>query len=215
MIQIIPSILVQSEQQFLDQVRGLHNSVDAIQLDIADGEFVPNATWANPETIKKTKQKVELHLMVQKPLEEIKKWIGNPAIYRVFVHYESSVGHLTEILAEIHAAGWQAGIVLNPETPVAAIEPNFSAVDVIMFMGVHPGFQGQELLSGTLQRVQELKRKKTNHIVELDGGVNEETLPDIIKSGVDAICPGNAIFGNDRSPEENVKRMKQIINESK
>ncbi|OGH77708.1 MAG: hypothetical protein A3G08_01015 [Candidatus Magasanikbacteria bacterium RIFCSPLOWO2_12_FULL_47_9b] len=211
MIDIIPSLLVQSEQEFLKQYRGLKKSVSQIQLDIADGVFVPNATWGNPEVIKKkVDMRVELHLMVKEPLNELKKWQSVEQVVRILVHYEC-MDNLKDIFPTLHAYGWDISIVLNPDTPIAALDPYLPEIKGVMFMGVYPGFQGQKFISETINRVRQFKEKKTNHVVELDGGVNMETLPDIVKSGVDVICPGSAIFGNERSPEENVKRMKTII----
>jgi len=212
MIQIIPSILVQSEEEFLHCLKGLKQSVEQIQLDIADGEFVPNTTWSNPEIVKKyiDNISVELHLMTNDPMKELKRWAALEQINRVLVHYES-VKDFTTTLSTLHAYGWNVSIVLNPNTPIEVLNPYLKEITGVMFMGVFPGFQGQEFLHETLQKIQNFKKLGTSHFTELDGGVNEKTLPKIVKSGVDAICPGSAIFGNKKTPKENVEKMREII----
>lgn len=211
MTQIIPSILVQSEDEFRKCLDGLSGAVPHVQLDIADGVFVPNATWGNPDVIRKLKKiTVELHLMVANPLSELERWKGVKTITRALFHYESG-DDLPKIIQIIQDQGWQAGLVLNPGTPIEVLTPYLNTIQAVQFMGVHPGFQGQEFLHETPGKIQNFKKLGTAHFTELDGGVNEETLPKIIKSGVDAICPGSAVFGNEKSPKENVEKMKTLI----
>ncbi|MBT4120985.1 MAG: hypothetical protein HOA57_01160 [Candidatus Magasanikbacteria bacterium] len=213
MIQIIPSVLVKSKDEFINQVSGLEDSVTMIQLDIADGKFVPNTTWADPEIVKKNCDlSVELHLMVSDPLEELKKWKKVKQIKRVLVHFES-VNDFREVIFELeNETDWQLGIVINPDTPYEKIEPYLNEVASVMFMGVIPGKQGQGLISEVLDSITNFTIDYPDMLTEIDGAVNEETLPAIAKTGVKAICPGSAIFGNDKSPKENVEKMEDIIN---
>ncbi len=211
-MQIIPSILVQSEEEFIEQITNVQDSVKQVQLDIADNKFVPNTTWANPEIVKQyTKINVELHLMVADPLEELKKWEGIEQIKRVLVHYES-VDDFEVVLTALKDKDWQVGVVINPDTELEAIEPFLEKVQSVMFMGVHPGKQGQELIPEVLERIQELTISHPDVFTEIDGGVNESTLPQIIQSGVRAICPGSAIFKNTLPAAESVKQMEESIN---
>ncbi|MFA4831325.1 MAG: ribulose-phosphate 3-epimerase [Patescibacteria group bacterium] len=209
-MEIIPSILVQSAEEFTAQIHAVENTLNQIQLDIADGKFVPNTTWAEPATVKKeAKINVELHLMVEHPIAEIKKWKNVPQVKRALFHFEAK-DDIEKTIAAIHANGWEASIVLNPDTPVGALDSYLDKIEGVMFMGVYPGFQGQKFIPQTIDRIKEFKAKKTNHFVELDGAVNEETLPSIVMSGVDAICPGSAVWQNGK-PAENIKRMREII----
>ncbi|MBI5222463.1 MAG: hypothetical protein HY980_03130 [Candidatus Magasanikbacteria bacterium] len=220
-MQIIPSVLVQTEEQFSQQMKGLGDSVKQIQLDIADGKFVPNVTWANPAVVKKLRKlNVELHLMVADPLTEVKKWTGVPQVKRVLFHYESqgchperpegAEGSLSKIINFAKKNNWQVGIVLNPDTPTSVIEPYLDKLDAVMFMGVHPGFQGQSLIKEVLTKMTKFISQHPNVFTEIDGAVNESNLPDIIKTNVNAICPGSATFGHG-SPAENVQKMRKII----
>ncbi len=212
-MQIIPSILVPDEQTFLDWSSSVEDCLSMIQLDIADGQFVNNTTWADPEVVGENLQiDCELHLMVQNPLEEARKWEGIQQVKRVLVHYESNPEDVGNILAQIHSYGWEVGLVLNPGTPLDVIENLAEEVDSLMLMGVVPGKQGQSFIPETIDRLKACREKYPNLFIELDGAVNENTLPDIVETKINAICPGSAIFGNDREPKENVERMREIIN---
>lgn len=208
---IIPSILVQSEEEFLDQYHAVKHSVSCIQIDIADGIFVPNKTWADPAIVKDIVAiDIELHLMTSNPFEEMERWKNVRQVKRALVHYETIQDMPEKALAAIEAHGWQKSIVLSPNTPTSVIGAIAKRLFGVMFMGVNPGFQGQKLISSVLKNIIATKKKYPHLFLEIDGGVNEATLPDIAKTGVDAVCPGSAIFKNKRSPKENIERMRHI-----
>ncbi len=211
MIEIIPSILVQTEEEFIQNIEGLGQSVNMIQLDVADGIFVSNKTWADPIIVKKLVQiEIELHLMVQNPLEELQRWTQIPLIKRVHLHFESIQNDMDNTILAVREAGYEVGIALNPETPIDVLEPYINEIDAVLFLSVHPGKQGQPFVPEVLEKIKAFRSKGWNHFVEIDGAVNENTLPEILKTGVDAVCPGSAIFKNG-SPEQNVKKMvKQV-----
>ncbi len=213
MIQIIPSVLVKTAEEFIAQVSGLEDSVAMIQLDIADGKFVPNTTWADPEIVKDNcNLNIELHLMVSDPLEELKKWKEVEQVKRVLVHYESVVDFREVIFELENETDWQIGIVINPDTDYELIEPYLNEVQSVMFMGVIPGKQGQGLIPEVLANIINFTIDYPDMFTEIDGAVNEGTLTSIAKTGVKAICPGSAIFGNDNTPANNVERMRESIN---
>ncbi len=212
MIDIIPSILVPNEQTFLEWSKAVEEILPMIQLDIADGKFVPNKTWADPDVVsEKLEIDCELHLMVQDPLKKIRMWDGVQQVKRVLVHYESDREHVADILNQIRSYGWEVGLVLNPDTPFDVVDDLIEDIDSLMFMGVVPGKQGQKFIPETIDRLNTARERFPELYIELDGAVNEDTLPDIAKTGVNAICPGSAIFGNDQEPAENVKRMREMI----
>jgi len=213
-MQIIPSMLTQTRDEFFEQLNAVQGSVDMIQIDIADGLFVPNMTWSNPEEIGMYLIiDCELHLMVENPLEEIEKWEDVDQVKRVYFHFDAVGPDESEnILKVIQANNWQAGIVLNPDTPIEMIEPLLPLIDAVMFMGVHPGFQGQDYIPETTKRMRDFKSRYKKTFVALDGAVNMQTLPDIITSRIDAICPGSAIFRNEKTPANNVETMNELIN---
>jgi ribulose-phosphate 3-epimerase len=210
-MQIIPSVLVQSEEEFIKQITGVQNSVEMIQLDIADGKFVPNTTWADPDVVEQyTNIDVELHLMVQNPLQEVERWTATEVVKRILVHYES-VEDFGHTLNELKKYNWEIGVVINPDTSIEKIKPYLSDLQSVMFMGVVPGFQGQGLIPEVLENIVNFNSEYSHIFTEIDGAVNKETLPDIIQTEVKAICPGSAIFGNG-DPADNVKDMENIIN---
>lgn len=212
-MQIIPSILVQSQKEFEKQIKSIQDILPIAQLDITDGKFVPNTTWADPGVVEKIATiDIELHLMVQNPLLEMERWSACEQVKRVLVHYETTNENLSNIIQTIQNYGWQVGVVLNPDTPINMLDPYIDDLNSVMFMGVIPGFQGQNLIPEVLEKIKEFKSLYPTIFTEIDGAVNEQTLPDIIASGIDAICPGSAIFKNERNPAENVQRLKDIIN---
>lgn len=209
---IIPSILVHSEEEFIKQVNAVQNNVDLIQIDIADGKFVPNTTWAEPQTIETyARMSVELHLMVNDPLSTLEKWIDVKNIKRVFIHCESPK-NVKRALEFAKINSWEKGLAINPDTDIEKIEPYLNLLDAVMFMGVNPGFQGQGFAHSVLNKIKDFKIKHPEIFVGLDGAVNFATLPEILAVGVDAVCPGSAIFGNQIPPKENIEKMKKIIN---
>ena len=211
-MQIIPSILVDTKEKLQQQLQALGKSVSRVQIDIADGIFVNNTTISDPATVQKyAETEVELHLMVSQPLKELLKWHKVEQIQKILIHIES-VKNLHEIFPTLHAYGWEIGLVLNPETDIKILDEYIGEIKGVMFMGVNPGKQGQNLLSKVLTNIKKFKTKYPHIFVELDGGVNEQNLEKIIDTGVDAICPGSAIFGNEKKPEQNIKNIKKIIN---
>ena len=215
-VQIIPSILVKSKSEFLSQIIAIENSVAMVQIDIGDGKFVPNTTWYNPEVTRDNlKMDAELHLMVSDPLSVSKQWLNVPQLERILVHYESIRDLKNTIEQLLQLNDWQIGVVLNPATNPVAIESYLPQLSSVMFMGIHPGFQGQPIIPEVLLRIREFKNKHPETFVEIDGGVSEKTLSKIITAGVDAICPGSAVFRNERTPAENIARLKRLMQERK
>lgn len=212
-MEIIPSVLVQTEEEFLTQINAVKDVLSMIQLDIADGKFVPNTTWADPTVVlEKAPIDIELHLMVNDPLSELKKWTVVEKVKRVLIHFES-VSDLKETITKAKKMrDWQVGVVLNPDTDPSVIEPHLTSLDAVMFMGVYPGFQGQSLVREVLTAMSSFIQKHPDVFTEIDGAVNEETLKDIQTTGVQAICPGSAVFKRDYSPKEAVEKLKDIIN---
>jgi len=211
-MQIIPSILVDSEKEFIREISSIQTELEQVQLDIADGKFVPQTTWADPEIVEKyTDIDMELHLMVAEPLAELQRWTATEVVKRVLIHYES-VDNFGEIITNLKNYPWEIGVVLNPDTDIEVINDYLPDLDSVMFMGVQPGQQGQSLLSEVLGSIKKFGSQNPTMFTELDGGVNEQTLPDVIASGVKAICPGSAIFKNEREPKKNLEEMKKIIN---
>lgn len=210
-MKIIPSILVNSEEEFIKEINSVQEELDLVQIDIADGKFVPTKTWAEPEAVEKNCFiDVELHLMVNDPLTELQKWTATEVVSRVLIHLESP----KNVKAAIEFAkenDWQVCLVINPDTGIEALQKYLDKIDGVAFMAVYPGQQGQKLIPEVLGKIRQFTDLDPTIFTEIDGGVNEETLPDIIASGVKAICPGSAIFKNGRDPKENLANFKKSI----
>lgn len=211
-MEIIPSIFTTTETQFIDQLSAMNMAlIDSVHIDLADGIFVPNQTFASPAITQNILQQsvCELHLMVKDPLAVLPLWTEVPNVTRILFHYETGVD-VAAVTEAIHEQGWEAGLVLNPETPISVIEPFIETLDSVMFMGVNPGAQGQTLIPQVLEKAYACRQKYPDLYLEWDGDVTEETLPHIMNTGVDAVCPGHAIFG-EGDPVENVIQLQNLI----
>lgn len=210
---IIPAILVDNEKDFIDQTTAVENYIDLVQLDVGDGIFTPSKTWADPEIIKQQNLNLdlELHLMVEHPLAELKKWIGVEQVRRVLVPYEGK-DDLMSVIDFIDEQGWEKGIVLNPETPVSVLDEYLDNFTHVLFMSVVPGKQGQKFIPETINKIIAFKQNNPEHFVEVDGGINEETLPELIKANPDGLCIGSAILCRESSPAEQIIYFENLIN---
>ncbi len=207
---IIPSILVKTAKAFKQQINQIQKHTDIIQLDIADGNFVDNKTWADPDVVKKlTTCDIELHLMVSNPLEELKRWHNTEQIIRILVHYES-VKNLADIMPTLHAYGWEIGIVLNPETDINVLESYINEIKLVQFMTIHPGKQGQKFLPEVVKKIKIFHAKYPDMSLAADGHVDETTIPDLIKAGITHFGVGSTIFG-DKNPVERLKKLEQLL----
>lgn len=211
---IIPSLLVTTEEAFKQQTSAIAGKLPFFQIDIADGQFVPNKTWASAhaeEAAGYVQTDFELHLMVQDPLAVIREWKDHPHLKRILLHVEplDDVGRAIE-----YAKGYEKeiGLVLNPDTPLPTVYPYLDEIDSVMFMGVHPGFQGQAFIENTVDRIKELRRRSDVYI-EVDGGVNKATLPKIFAAGANAGCPGSAVFGHPDGPAVGYAELIQLAHE--
>lgn len=211
MIDIIPSVLVSNKQEFLSQIQALDHSVGHLQLDIADGIFVPNTTWADPHVVEGIEgYTFELHLMVSSPLEVIEKWANIQCVTRFIIHSES-VENLPEIIQHARLHNKEIFIALKPETSLKKLEAVHDTIDGVLFMGVTPGFQGQKLIPQVLTKIIECGKKYPNLYTELDGGVQEDTLETIAKSGVHAICPGSLVFKQKQNAHKQIILIKNQL----
>ncbi len=211
MIDIIPSILVKTRQEFIKEIDSLEHVVPHVQLDIADGIFVPNTTWGEPEIIRHIDgYTLELHLMVKDPLETIALWNDIPQITRYIIHYES-VADAVAAITHAKNTKKEVFIALNPETTLEVLTPIHRLIEGVLFMGVHPGFQGQPLIPEVLEKIAVCRETYPELYTELDGGVQENTLQAIAESGVQAICPGSLVFKRQSPPHEQIMFIKSKL----
>jgi ribulose-phosphate 3-epimerase len=128
------------------------------------------------------------------------------------VHYEACT-HLHRTIQEIHAARMKAGVTLNPSTPVCVLEDIIRDVDMVLLMSVNPGFGGQKFIENTIQKVVRLKelitRSGSDALIEVDGGVQEETAPRLVKAGVDVLVSGSYVF-KAKDPYQTIRELKAL-----
>lgn len=213
--QLAPSILAADFRCLGDQVYALEQEkMEFLHIDVMDGMFVPAISFGMPVIAslrKVTDLFFDVHLMVQEPIRYIEEFRGVGAD-GITVHYEACED-LNATLGAIRDSGAKAAVSICPETPVSVLEPYLIQVDMILVMGVHPGFGGQTLIPETLDKIRQLqeirKEKQLQYLIEIDGGVNQENLAEVVACGTDLVVAGTAVFHGDI--KENIRRLKEVI----
>ena len=190
---VVPSVLTNDPEDLERKIRILERLVEVIQIDIMDGEFVPN-TSVDVEDVQRVnpRKPMEVHLMVKHPMDYVKPFADIGAC-RIIFHIESD-DDAADVIKEIRRLNMEPGIALNPPTPIEEIEPFLDSVGLVLVMGVNPGFQGQEFVPEVLSKVQAVKQIRPELIVEVDGGVNPETGPALVEADVDILNVGSYLF---------------------
>ena len=197
-IEIAPSILAADFARLDAEIAEVSLAgVRIIHLDVMDGHFVPNLT-IGPPVIAKLRRISELvfdaHLMISEPEKYIETFVEAGANHITF-HIEV-VDNPKKLIDKLHGLGCTAGICLNPETPVEAIESVASFFDMVLVMTVHPGFGGQKFIPEAAKKIVKIREIVGSDVrIEVDGGVDSKTAPIVVSYGADTLVAGEAIFG--------------------
>jgi len=200
---LAPSILSADFSNLAQQVRLAEmGGADWIHCDVMDGHFVPNIT-IGPVIVEAarriTKLPLDVHLMIKNPDNYLEDFVNAGADY-VSVHVEE-VDHLNRTVARIKELGAKAGVVLNPATPVSSVKDIAEYIDLLLLMTVNPGFGGQIFIPNSIRRIKEAVKLRNDlgedFLIEIDGGVNVDTIKLAHEVGVDVFVAGSAIFSAD------------------
>ena len=212
MIELAPSILSADFAHLADQVsRAAEGGGTVIHVDVMDGHFVPNITLG-PQLVrslrKATKLPLDCHLMIENPDQYIPAFADAGADW-ISVHFEAT-RHLDRTLNLIKHHGCQAGVVINPATPVEALSEVLDIVDYVLVMSVNPGFGAQPFIPNSLHKLMKVKdlreRKNLNYRIEVDGGVALDTVAKVVPAGAEILVAGNAVFGQG-DPTSNARKL--------
>lgn len=212
---IAPSVLSADFGQLDRDIERMNQSeCDWLHLDVMDGVFVPNISFGFPvmQAMARTARKpLDVHLMIVEPEKFVKQVKALGALV-MNVHYEACT-HLHRVVQQIKDEGMLAGVTLNPHTPVCLLEDIAADLDLVMLMSVNPGFGGQKFIEHTLDKTRRLRdllnRTGSHALIEIDGGVNHTTAPQLAEAGADVLVAGSAVFGAD-DPQAEVSILKQL-----
>lgn len=194
MATIVPAILTDDESTYREQLKRAEYAAQLVQIDIVDGKFAKNTT-VGTDVIGKypTSTSLEIQIMAIDCQSYIKGLVGLEFVSRIIVSFEKN-DDLPENIYATKSAKKQVGISLNPKTPLSAVSKYFDQIDMLLLLGVEPGFSGQKFQEIVLDKIAEAKKLAPGLAVEVDGGVNFETAPQIAKAGADFLAANSVLF---------------------
>ena len=200
-IDIAPSILSADFSRLAEEIEAVEQGgAGILHVDVMDGHFVPNITIGLPvvkSIARTTKLPIDAHLMISDPGQYAAQFVSAGA-KMVSVHVEADA-NLHRTLMSIKSAGAQAGVVLNPATPVGVVEEALQFVDYVLVMSVNPGFGGQKFIQESVSKVRRLRQiiteKQLDVRIEIDGGIDRSNIETVVGAGAEIIVAGSAIFG--------------------
>jgi ribulose-phosphate 3-epimerase len=218
-IEIAPSILAADFAALGEAMRAAEKGgAEVIHVDVMDGHFVPNISIGIPvvESLRKaTKLPLDVHLMIERPELYIDAF-AKAGANRILIQQESTV-HLDRALAMVREQHVEAGAVINPATPVAALSEVLDRLDTVLVMTVNPGFGGQQFIPRSLEKIRELKQLRTRYNydfrIQVDGGVGPGNIAEIAQAGAETFVVGTSVFHTPDAAAA-VRRLLQLAREA-
>lgn len=212
---IAPSLLTANFLELGKEISMINTSeADWIHLDIMDGVFVPNITFGFQviRYIRNASEKpLDVHLMITEPDRYIEEF-RNAGADILTVHYEACT-HLHRTIQKIHALGMQAGVAINPHTPVSLLENILPDLELVLNMTVNPGFGAQTFIDFSYKKLRELRKlindTGSKALIEIDGGIDLDNIKDLVKTGVNIFVVGNTVFSSP-DPAGVISRLKHL-----
>ena len=212
-----PSILAADFTRLGEQIREVDRAgAEYLHFDVMDGLFVPSISFGMPvlQSVRKATDRIlDVHLMIENPERYVDEFADCGADL-ITVHAESC-RHLDRVLSQIHQKGKKAGVALNPATSLSTLDYVLDKADMILIMTVNPGFGGQKFIESSCRKIQELKNRidaaGLHTDIQVDGGINAQTLPKVRKAGANVIVAGSAVFKGNIT--DNVLELKKIMDQ--
>jgi ribulose-phosphate 3-epimerase len=218
-IEIAPSILASNFAKLGDDVRAVEQGgADIVHVDVMDGHFVPNLSIGVPVVVslhKATRLPLDVHLMIERPEEYVERF-AKAGASRILVHQEATV-HLDRALTLVRESGAQAGVAINPATPVAMLTDVLDKVDSVLVMSVNPGFGGQKFIPGAFEKIRQLNQWRARYNgafrIEVDGGVDADNVAELARAGANTFVAGTSIF-HTPDPAAAVRNLRKLATEA-
>ena len=213
-IDIAPSLLSANFSRLGEEIEAVERGgATILHFDVMDGHFVPNLTVGLPvlkSIARTTELPIDAHLMISEPGRYAEQFVEAGA-KMVSVHLEADA-NLHRTLASIKAAGAQAGVVINPATPIESLSEVLNFADYVLVMSVNPGFGGQKFIPTSVDKVRRLRRmieeRKLETRIEIDGGIDLENIASVVAAGAEIIVAGSSVFGG-ANPEAAVRGLRE------
>lgn len=198
---VAPSILSADFSKLGAEIENIQElGCDYIHIDVMDGHFVPNISFAMPviKSVEKLKKvPFDVHLMIENPEKYVEEFAKSGADI-ITVHAEATK-HLNRLVSQVKATGCKVGVALNPATPLVMLEEILPDVDLVLLMTVNPGFGGQKYIGSVTNKIERLAKMRAERgldfLIEVDGGIDAENGPTAAKAGADVLVAGSYVFG--------------------